>query len=189
MNQAHCRLDAALVKVQHTEEYVFILEAELDIQECWMESTPEYQDFQQLNLCMTYSKALDELKCLVVMWLFELVKMRASGTGEKLPHCEFNADVQMGYVQDTSFVIKLAEPYSGGLKQSEKPLSDTTRRRHVSTLHAPPCLGVISSNIALLASLTYSVIPEMMFTMHHGPSQHVARLHSSFFNFVRLRRS
>ena len=93
MNQARCRLDAALVKVQHMEEYVFALEAELDIQERWTESTPEYQEFHQLNICTTYSKALDELERLVVMRLFELVKMSASGTGRSSSRSEFNADI------------------------------------------------------------------------------------------------
>ena len=148
INQACCQLDAALVKVQHVEEYVFTLEAELDIQERWTESTPEYQEFHQLNIHMTYSKALDELKCLVAMCLFELVKMSTFGTGGTLPYSKYIANMLMGHVQDTSFVFKLAKPSSSGLRQSERPLSDITHRQCVSTILSPPCPGAILLNIA-----------------------------------------
>ena len=82
INRARCRLDAALAKVQHAEEYVSTLEAELDIRERWTESTPEYKEYYQQNVLTNYLKALDSLERLVVMRLFELVKMSASGTGE-----------------------------------------------------------------------------------------------------------
>ena len=81
LNQVRRRLDAALVKLQHAEEYVFSLESELDIRERWTEKTQEYKIFHQQTILTSYTTALDELERLVVMRLFELVKMSASGIG------------------------------------------------------------------------------------------------------------
>ena len=75
MNQVQCHLDA--------EEYVCTLEIELDICPRWTESNEEYQEFYQKTVVTNYSKALDELKCLVIMCLFELAKMSMSGIGKK----------------------------------------------------------------------------------------------------------
>ncbi|KAM6494952.1 hypothetical protein JOM56_009575 [Amanita muscaria] len=80
-------------KIQHAEEYVGTLEAELNIREHWTESTPEYKEFYQQNVLTQYSWALDELERLVVMRLFELAKMSLSGTGYKL-RCQISKALQ-----------------------------------------------------------------------------------------------
>ena len=82
MNQVHCRIDTALAKLQHAEEYVCTLEIELDIRPRWKESDDEYKVFHQKTVITNYSKALDELERLVVMRLFELAKMSTSGIGK-----------------------------------------------------------------------------------------------------------
>lgn len=82
MNQARFWLNTAYAKVLRAEEYAATLEVELDIHKHWDASTPQYQEFHQQNVLTSYSKAIDDLECLVVMRLFELEKMSSSGTGE-----------------------------------------------------------------------------------------------------------
>ncbi|KIL53806.1 hypothetical protein M378DRAFT_43826, partial [Amanita muscaria Koide BX008] len=66
------------------ESYVSALEDDLQIEERWTQATPDYKKFYQETVLTKYQRALDELERLVVMRLFELVKMSSSGTGYKL---------------------------------------------------------------------------------------------------------
>ena len=86
MNQVWCRLDAALAKVQHAEEYACTLEIELNICPRWTESDEEYKEFYHQTVVTNYSKALDELERLIVMHFFELAKMSMSGIGKNIFH-------------------------------------------------------------------------------------------------------
>ncbi|KAF8229800.1 hypothetical protein L208DRAFT_1284998 [Tricholoma matsutake] len=77
--------DGALIsKLQNAESYVESLENSLNIEEQWTAASPEYQSFYQQTVQRSYEHALDKLECLVVMQLFELMKMSTSGTG--MPH-------------------------------------------------------------------------------------------------------
>ena len=62
-------------------EVVIKLEELLNISEWWTPESPEYTKYHQEIFLTSYWKAIDELEQLVVMRLFELTKMSASGTG------------------------------------------------------------------------------------------------------------
>ena len=62
INQTHHCLDAAFTKIQNAKEFVSTIEMELNIQECWTASNPEYKTFYQENVLTNYLKALDELE-------------------------------------------------------------------------------------------------------------------------------
>ena len=83
INQARRNLDFASAKLRHAQQYVATIEIDLDIDERWTKSSPEYQEFYQEHVLTNYSKAVDNLERLVVMRLFELTKMSSSGTGER----------------------------------------------------------------------------------------------------------
>ena len=80
-HQVQNQIDAAYDKLQNATKLIYALEFKLDIQDRWMTSTPKFKEFYQENILTNYMKALDKLECLVVMWLFELMKMSTSGTG------------------------------------------------------------------------------------------------------------
>ena len=84
ISQVHRRVDTAYSKLQNAESYVETLENSLQIEERWSTASPEYESFYQENVLTNYERSLDELERLVVMRLFELVKMSASGTGKSL---------------------------------------------------------------------------------------------------------
>jgi hypothetical protein len=75
-------IDLATKKMQAAGEVVHKYEDVLDISERWMESSPEYIKYHQEVFLTSYQKAIDELERLVIMRLFELTKMSASGMGE-----------------------------------------------------------------------------------------------------------
>jgi hypothetical protein len=79
--QARHRVDSAYTKLQNAETLTCEIENNLNIQERWTISSPEYQKFHEENIRTDYQTALDELERLVVMRLFELTKMSMSGTG------------------------------------------------------------------------------------------------------------
>lgn len=58
----------------------------ISVSERWTETTPEYQEYEKQGVKLKYKKAIDELERLVVMRLFELSKMNASGTGKFIFH-------------------------------------------------------------------------------------------------------
>ncbi|KAF8221449.1 hypothetical protein L208DRAFT_1426627 [Tricholoma matsutake] len=64
--------------------YIKTLENSLNIAEQWTAASAEYQTYHQANVQTNYERAHDELERLVVMQLFELMKMSTSGTGYKL---------------------------------------------------------------------------------------------------------
>jgi hypothetical protein len=49
--------------------------------ERWTAASVEYQTYHQANVQTNYERALDKLEQLVVMRLFELMKISTSGTG------------------------------------------------------------------------------------------------------------
>lgn len=74
-------MDLTAVKMEAAQAHVLTLEARLQITERWTPSSSEYQKYHEENVKTQYQKAIDELERLVVMRLFELTKMNASGTG------------------------------------------------------------------------------------------------------------
>ena len=52
--------------------------------DCWSSSSPEYQEIKKEFAHRRYRLALDELERLVMLRLFELTKLNASGTGGSL---------------------------------------------------------------------------------------------------------
>lgn len=82
IKQAQRRVDTAFSRLQNAETYVESLENNLGIEERWTAASSEYNIYHQENVVTNYVQALDELERLVVMQLFELVKMSSSGTGK-----------------------------------------------------------------------------------------------------------
>ena len=66
-------------KFQDSQSHVMNLEK--NIREQWTMEFEEYCKFCNLSVMMDYQKVIDELGRLVVMRLFELSKITASGTG------------------------------------------------------------------------------------------------------------
>ena len=81
ITQVWRRVYTAYSKLQHAESYVEMLENSLGVMEQWTAASAEYQTYHQANVQTNYKRALDELERLVVMRLFELMKMSTSGTG------------------------------------------------------------------------------------------------------------
>ena len=67
INQAHCQIDMAYLKLQNAESYVETLENALQIEERWTDASPEYKALVQENVFTNYEHALDELEWLVVI--------------------------------------------------------------------------------------------------------------------------
>ncbi|KAG2337982.1 hypothetical protein BDR05DRAFT_978336 [Suillus weaverae] len=80
--QARIRVDSSYVKLQHAEVLVVHIESQLGVEARWEIGSNEYNEFKTEARLGKYRTALDDLECLVVMWLFELSKL--SGTGYKL---------------------------------------------------------------------------------------------------------
>ncbi|KAF8344671.1 hypothetical protein F5887DRAFT_918042 [Amanita rubescens] len=79
--QAKNRLDKAAAMTEATGNIIVNLEAKLGIKNRWTANHPDYQTYYEENVVTEYQRAVDELERLVVMRLFELTKMGASGTG------------------------------------------------------------------------------------------------------------
>ncbi|KAF8331610.1 hypothetical protein F5887DRAFT_1063993 [Amanita rubescens] len=78
------QLDKAAAMTEATGNIIVNLEAKLGIKNRWTANHPDYQTYYEENVVTEYQRAVDELERLVVMRLFELTKMGASGTGYKL---------------------------------------------------------------------------------------------------------
>ena len=74
-------MDTTYSKLQNAKSYIESLENSLKIKERWTAASLEYKTFHEENVLTNYEQALDELEWLVVMRLFKLAKMSASGTG------------------------------------------------------------------------------------------------------------
>jgi hypothetical protein len=84
VRQAQCIVDSAYAKLQNAETMVTNLEVQLELLgDHWSPSSPEYQEIKK-EFAQWYRLALDESERLVVLRLFELTKLNASGTGESL---------------------------------------------------------------------------------------------------------
>ncbi|KAG2090003.1 uncharacterized protein F5147DRAFT_748280 [Suillus discolor] len=82
--QAWICVDSSYAKLQHAEGLVVHIETQLAVDQRWEIGGPEYRHFKEEASLGKYRTALDELKRLVVMRLFELSKLSLSGTGYKL---------------------------------------------------------------------------------------------------------
>lgn len=81
LNQARVRVDTAYSKLQNTEGLASHLEIQLGIEKRWDIGSEHYNQFREEASLLKYRSALDDLKRLVVMRLFELSKLSLSGTG------------------------------------------------------------------------------------------------------------
>ena len=68
------------------EAVVTLLEAALKISNWWSSTSDEFKKYYQENIKTSYRKAVDEVERAVVMRIWELSKMRASGTGASDSH-------------------------------------------------------------------------------------------------------
>ncbi|KAG1797802.1 uncharacterized protein HD556DRAFT_1440763 [Suillus plorans] len=84
INQAQIQVDGAYLKLQNAEAMASHLEIQLGIDKQWEIGSEPYSQFRQEASLLTYRTALDDLERLVVMHLFELLKLSLSGTGYKL---------------------------------------------------------------------------------------------------------
>ncbi|KAG2116141.1 hypothetical protein DEU56DRAFT_748433 [Suillus clintonianus] len=82
LNQARVHVNTAYSKLQNTEELAGHLEVQLGIDKQWEIGSEHYVRFREEGLLLKYHSALDELKRLVIMHLFELAKLSLSGTGK-----------------------------------------------------------------------------------------------------------
>ena len=78
---ARRNVDATYTKLEHAEAYIYSLERQIGIEDCWAVGSDEYQQYQHEAVLADYWDALDELERLIVQRLFELSKLGLSGTG------------------------------------------------------------------------------------------------------------
>lgn len=79
--QAQIRVDTTYAKIQNVEALVAQMEIQLGIKECWAIGSTNYLQFKEEATLRKYRTVLNELEHLVVMRLFELLKLSLSGTG------------------------------------------------------------------------------------------------------------
>ena len=76
--QACAQVDLIYSMLQHSQEMVTILQIQLGLESPWKVSDEEYTQYKTEVGLLRYHHALDELKHLVVMQLFELSKLLMS---------------------------------------------------------------------------------------------------------------
>ena len=75
-------VDLAYQYIQNIHAQVMLHETVLSVSERWTEESDEYKQYYKENIETSYRKAVDEMEQAVVMRIWELTKMRATGTGE-----------------------------------------------------------------------------------------------------------
>ena len=75
-------VDLAYQYIQNIHGQVVLHEAVLGVSERWTAESDEYKQYHKENVETSYRKAVDEMEKAVVMRIWELTKMRATGTGE-----------------------------------------------------------------------------------------------------------
>ena len=86
VRQARATIHGAYERLQHTEVLAAHIEHQLGLECRWEIGGNEYHQFKEEAMLLKYRVALNELERLVVMRLFELSKLRLSGTGTS-PMC------------------------------------------------------------------------------------------------------
>ncbi|KIL64908.1 hypothetical protein M378DRAFT_77595 [Amanita muscaria Koide BX008] len=81
ISQATFQAEISYGQVQNAEALVTLYEVMLGVSEQWTENSPEYRQYYKENVETSYRKAVDELERAVVMRIWELTKMKATGTG------------------------------------------------------------------------------------------------------------
>ena len=84
--QAMGRMVFSADQIGIAEAVVTLLEAALKISNRWSSTSDEFKKYYQENIKTSYRKAVDEVERAVVMRIWELSKMRASGTGASDSH-------------------------------------------------------------------------------------------------------
>ncbi|KAF8452138.1 hypothetical protein L210DRAFT_3384131 [Boletus edulis BED1] len=82
LNAAHIHIDLAYTRLQNTEALVAHFQQLLDLESAWEVGGDEYNQYKKEATLGKYHEALGELEQLVIMRLFELVKLSLSGTGQ-----------------------------------------------------------------------------------------------------------
>ena len=82
INQARIHIELAYAKLQNAEALTAHLQGQLGLELSWEIGGEEYNHYKEEAMLGKYREALGELECLVVMRLFELLKLAMSGTGK-----------------------------------------------------------------------------------------------------------
>jgi hypothetical protein len=181
INQARICVDSAWEKIKRATEYLGVIKTELDIQTWWMSSHSEYLKFHQQTICTSYSKALDKLKRLVMMQLFELAKMSTSGIGKSISHCHLYL---IKNLQGINFGIRLAELCNADQKQFKRHSNDTMPRQPFLIHLVQNYYGPRLSTSVLLVNLIYCATHRRIFSLQTGQSLHIERQHSSTLDYA-----
>ena len=158
-----------------------MIKTELDIQTRWTATHPEYQEFYQQTICTSYSKALDELECLIVMWLFELAKISTSRIGMIISPCGIYL---IEILQGINFGIRLAEPCNVDQKRFKRHSNDTMHRQPFLIHLVQHYHGQRLSASVLLVNSIYCTTHGRIFSLKTGQSLRIKRRHSSTSNYA-----
>lgn len=117
-----------------TQNQIVLIEASLRVKDRWTPDHPEYKEYYQETVVTQYQKAVDELERLVVMRLFELAKIRASGTGRHaartLIYTLLITRILVGY--------KLRQQIGKALQQRSEAVRTAIERYNVQALKFNP---------------------------------------------------
>ena len=130
-----------------------------------MPSHPEYQEFYQQTICMSYSKALDKLEHLAVMQLFELAKMSTSGIGMIVCHHHIYF---IKNLQGIKFGVRLAEPCNVNQKPFKRRSNNTIPRQPFLIHLVQDYHGQRLLILVLLANLIYLATHRRIFSLQTG---------------------
>ena len=73
-------------QIGNAEAIVTLFESALKISERWSPASDKFKKYYQENIKTSFRKAVDEVERAVVMRIWELSKMKASGTGASDSH-------------------------------------------------------------------------------------------------------
>ena len=102
MSQARDQTELSYRQVQNTEALVTIYEVMLKISEWWMATSEEFMKYYKENIITSFGKAVDKVERAVVMRIWELSKMKASGTGA--------SDCHQGLIVLKQLLLRLQAP-------------------------------------------------------------------------------
>jgi hypothetical protein len=81
ISQAREQTELSYGQVQNAEVLAMIYEVMLNILEWWTATSEEFMKYHKENIITSFGKAVDEVERAVVMRIWELSKMKESGTG------------------------------------------------------------------------------------------------------------
>jgi hypothetical protein len=81
ISQAREQMELSYGQVQNAEALAIIYKVMLNISEWWTATPEEFMKYHKENIITSFGKAVDEVERAVVMRIWELSKMKESGTG------------------------------------------------------------------------------------------------------------